>query len=358
MEERVIIWTKGIENLYCGKVSPGGITLQMHMWAKVFSENGWSVYSFTSQNPEELQKADNIKFIKYPSIKFLNPVISFLFSVNTLKKIKPKLIIVRGATRDLLQLSVLSRIFGIRLIFLTASDSDLQKGKELIKRNLEKSLFRLGLHFIENFIVQNQRQASFLTNSYKKYNYLSIPNIWSFQKNNNGHVSRDIILWIGDFRKLKRPEWFIELSKAFPDKKFMMAGGGKDVSLYNKCRAEALKIPNLEFLGPVSFQETQKLFSQACLYVCTSNTEGFPNTFLQAWSNNIPVISTFDPGSFLSTKNLGIYCQNQKDLFLSIKQMSDKEIYSDFQASIRKYIAINHVPQVHYNELVEKFLVT
>jgi glycosyltransferase involved in cell wall biosynthesis len=357
MRKRIILWTQGIDYLLTeNKSLIGGIPVQMYSWAKIFYQNNWAVYSFTGSSVNHNEKIENIHFLRYPpSIRFINPVLSLLFSIYTIIKVYPKCIILSGATRDLLFISLLSKLLGVKLILLFASDSDLEDGKELIARDFDKRCYRLGVHFTNNFIVQNEKQEINLNKNYKKKNYISVPNIWSIKDDNPDKSERKIILWVGNFRKLKRPSWFIRLAKEFPGKKFKMVGGVIEKELFNECKNECEKIPNIEFSGPLSFLETRKCFNKAYLYICTSEIEGFPNTFVQAWSNNIPVISTFDPSNVIQKEQLGIFCNTFPEVKLAVQMMENQDRYRQIQSSIMHYMTYNHSPQEYFDKLIDKF---
>ena len=62
--------------------------------------------------------------------------------------------------------------------------------------------------------------------------------------------------------------------------------------------------------GLVARDRLPALYSAATALLCTSDYEGFPNTFLEAWSFGTPVVSMVDPDSLLSTRGLGIHVTN------------------------------------------------
>jgi len=66
-------------------------------------------------------------------------------------------------------------------------------------------------------------------------------------------------------------------------------------------------LPNVEFRGNVPPREAEEVIASAALFLSTSDVEGYPNTFLQAWSNGTPVVSLkVDPGKVIMQESLGM----------------------------------------------------
>ncbi len=76
--------------------------------------------------------------------------------------------------------------------------------------------------------------------------------------------------------------------------------------LYQRVERGAQALPNLKFHGQVKFGMTRALFARARIFVNTSSFEGFPNTYLQAWANGVPVVATFDPDGIIAARGLGV----------------------------------------------------
>src|SRR5207237_4985351 len=76
-------------------------------------------------------------------------------------------------------------------------------------------------------------------------------------------------------------------------------------ALYGEVRREAARRPNLVFHGRLSYHDASALYARARLLVNTSEVEGFPNSYLQAWINGVPVVSYLDPGGVIARNGLG-----------------------------------------------------
>jgi glycosyltransferase involved in cell wall biosynthesis len=69
---------------------------------------------------------------------------------------------------------------------------------------------------------------------------------------------------------------------------------------------ELEKLPNVDYRGRVPPEEASRVIAEAALLLCTSDQEGFPNTFVQAWSNGTPVVTLqVDPENTIKRLELG-----------------------------------------------------
>lgn len=346
---KVVVWTKGIDEFLTEQGNVGGITVQMYFWAKTFIENNWNVYSFSQKKSSTIE---NIQFLRFPTRRFIGIFIDVFYSFYFIAVIRPKIIVVRGASRNLCFLRIYCWIFYVKLVYFGASDSDFQPGKELIRAGHDKRLFRFGLQGVRYFVVQNSFQRELLRINYALTNCIVIPNIWKSSVQESSAQFANCILWVSNIRKLKRPEWFIDLAREFPKYRFVMAGGALDKVLYDKCKKLTDEIHNIEFMGMRKFAEVNMLFASCKTFLCTSEIEGFPNTFLQAWQNRKPIITTFDPSGVVKKNTLGIVVQNKMELKNAIKYVHEELFYSQVQDNIGKYFINNHDAGQKFNLLL------
>ena len=121
---------------------------------------------------------EGIKFLKFPTKRYIRIFIELFLYLFYILQLRPDVIFLSGASRGLSYLSFFSKITKTKLVFLSASNTDFQKGDELRKAEHDKKLFRYGLKKVIYFIVQNRFQQEQLQLNYNKKNSIIIPNIW------------------------------------------------------------------------------------------------------------------------------------------------------------------------------------
>lgn len=347
---KVIFWTIAIDDLQRNVGNVGGIAVQMNYWSQEFMRNGWDIYSLSKF---EAREANGIKFIRMFHIRYIRIFVEFILSFIYLFKIRPNLVVTRGADRQLGYLSFYTKILGIKYVHFAASDADFEPAGNPGLKKIDNFLYCSGLRRLRYVVVQNSNQGNLLQkNHYRKQKTLVIPNIWIGQKGNKNTNKNIDFLWVSNLRELKRPLWFLELAKNNPTYQFVMIGGANDKKLYHQCEQIANTISNLKFLGPKKIEEVNEYFTQAKYFVCTSSVEGFPNTFLQAWSNNIPVLTTFDPSDRVVTYKLGKYVTSIEEMNKELSKILSCD-YKEMQEHIKEYFSLNHDVAMRYNELIQ-----
>lgn len=167
---------------------------------------------------------------------------------------------------------------------------------------------------------------------------------------------KQTILWCANFGKHKRPELFIELASKMEhtNYKFVMVGGHSNQQYVNKLLENKPK--NLIITGKLSFEEALKYFDEATLFVNTSapGGDGFPNTFIQAWLRQVPVLSFgFDPDGIIENNNLGFNVATTKDTTQQIETLfKNYNSYEMLSNNVYNYALENHsIKKMTYNFL-------
>ena len=100
-----------------------------------------------------------------------------------------------------------------------------------------------------------------------------------------------------------------------------------------------MALQNLTFSGKVLFGEIGGYFQKAKILVNTSDSEGFPNTFVQAAAAGTAILSyTVNPDEFLTRYNCGISCLADMDkLRQGLAFLLENSRYLEIGQNGRKY---------------------
>jgi glycosyltransferase involved in cell wall biosynthesis len=201
-------------------------------------------------------------------------------------------------------LALYCRHFGKRLVFRSASDTDCDKSRLLVRYARDRWLYAYGLRRADAILVQSASQAETLKRSYglasRVAGKLVEPPLMA--------PAQDLdVLWVGNIRRVKRPDRVLWLASRMPQVRFHMVGGALpgEESLYRQVRDAAAACANLTFHGGLSYSDTCSLYGRARLLLNTSDVEGFPNTYLQAWVRGVPVVTLIDPDRVIEREGLG-----------------------------------------------------
>ncbi|WP_374357636.1 glycosyltransferase family 4 protein [Pseudoduganella danionis] len=216
-------------------------------------------------------------------------------------------------------------------IYAGASDLDFQPGPPNVHNRRDRWLFRRGLRQASAVVIQNPRQRDLLLANHQRDGVL-IPSCYappSGELRPNPPDAREV-LWVGMIRPVKRPDRFLALAKACPHLQFRMIGGAMGdtpavLEYYAQIEKQAATLPNLHFMGFVPFDQADSYFDRAALLINTSDHEGFPNTFLQAWSRHVPSVALFDTGSRIDQQPPYCLVQDEPALSAAVQRLMQNE---------------------------------
>lgn len=212
------------------------------------------------------------------------------------------------ASAALTQLAGAARRRGARAVFRVASDSDCDPSRLLIRLWRDRKLYEHGLARMDSILVQSEHQRDTLRRNYGHASEVAGMFVAPPEALLPFDARATHALWVSNIRHVKRPDVLLDLAKALPEVAFRMVGGplpGAEAE-FDRARDTAAQLPNVLFSGALPYAATGGAYAAARVLVNTSDVEGFPNSYLQAWSHGVPVVAFFDPDGVIRRHGLGI----------------------------------------------------
>jgi glycosyltransferase involved in cell wall biosynthesis len=288
----------------------GGVEYQTSLLARWLAGRGHDVTLLTwdEGQPPELRIA-RVRVRKlcrredgWPIIRFVHPRWSSL--AQALRAADADLYYQNGAECVTGQLALWCRSRRRRFAFSTASNADCDSRLPLLPTWRERALYRVGLRLADQVIVQTVMQQRLLLAAFgRESTVLPLPSPEPAAPAGDG--ARHRILWIGRICEVKRPDRFVDLARRCPDLTFDLVGPTDGSAYARHLLARARAQPNVRVHGGLSRESIGALLDQARCLCCTSDIEGFPNTFLEAWSRSVPLLTTFDPDGIVAERGAG-----------------------------------------------------
>jgi glycosyltransferase involved in cell wall biosynthesis len=100
----------------------------------------------------------------------------------------------------------------------------------------------------------------------------------------------------------------------------------------------------LTYIGGVSQNEVNRRLGEGHILVCTSQYEGFSNTFVQAWMRKVPVVSlNADPDNIIVREGIGFKSLTFEKLTRDVKLLiENRELREKMGKKALQYAHKNH----------------
>jgi glycosyltransferase involved in cell wall biosynthesis len=163
------------------------------------------------------------------------------------------------------------------------------------------------------------------------------------------------MLWIGRLDPNKRYEEALILAAALPHRELIMVCNNILSLGENTIDELQTAMPNLMLADQVALADTDALFRFSDVLVNTSVVEGFPNTFLQAGAQGIPVVTMgVDPDGMLRQHGCGRAADGTSvGLAHEVEALlNDTEAYAAAAAANSQWAHDRHDPDARIAELI------
>jgi glycosyltransferase involved in cell wall biosynthesis len=275
---------------------------------------------------------------------------------RALDRIKPQVIYQRVACGYSGIAALYARHRHARLIWHIAHDSDIalenpDPGRNPLRRIVERRSIAYCIRNADHIIAQTAHQAQLLEKLHGRRADAVIPNWHPDPEDTLDKSGPATVLWVANFKPWKRPEIFVEVARALadlPDIRFLMVGaaatGSGDRDWNDELMRTIQATPNLQYLGAQSQLEVNRLMARAHVFVNTSVAEGFPNTYVQAWQRETPVVALdVDPDDVLERNGVGIHAGSPARLAEAVRQFATNPARrAEYGARARMYAQRNH----------------
>jgi glycosyltransferase involved in cell wall biosynthesis len=320
----------------------GGAEVDLYYLATEFACDSNFEVSFivADYGQKDVEIIENVAVIK--SLDFKSNVLTgILRTWNALKRANADIYVLKCASPGVPLVAAFCklhrRFFIYRLASMLESNGIYIKQHPVLGRLFASSLRRAAMVFAQNAMDKENLTKTLGISSYVIPNGHPLPPMQQ--------QARNTILWVGRDDPVKRPELFLDLARAVPNEHFtIVCQTLNNDQRYADLISEAGKIPNLKFIRHVPFNQIDACFQRAKVLVNTSDSEGFPNTFIQACKAGSAILSfKVNPDDFLDKFHCGLSSSGDFDRMVhNLRSMLENNRYIDLGTNGRRYVEQYH----------------
>jgi glycosyltransferase involved in cell wall biosynthesis len=323
----------------------GGVEHQTSLTARWLAARGHTVslIVWDEGQPQDIE-LDGVRVIKacareagVPVVRFVHPRWTSL--VGALARANASVYYHNCAEYVTGQVALWCRLHRRRFVYSVASDPECDPALPALHHVRERVLFRYGLRHADLIIAQTETQREALVRGFGLDSIvLPMPCPGPLATEELPPFASDAprVVWIGRLSHEKRPEWIASIARQVPHVQFDVVGPA--VPEHASALAQLEALPNVSIRGRIARTEMPAVYRGAAALLCTSLYEGFPNTFLEAWSHGIPVVSTVDPDGLIARHGLGRVAGDEPSLARSVEQLlAVRDTWHQASVACRRY---------------------
>lgn len=156
-----------------------------------------------------------------------------------------------------------------------------------------------------------------------------------------GGIEKEYFVYLGSLTILKGSDRLYQLAFIVNSAKPIMIIGQPNDYKSQKIFEQLKGMDNVIIKGRLDHDEAIQLVANAKALINTSNYEGFPNVFLEAWALGVPVISLkVNPGNVFEKYDLGVCCDD--DLMKMSNYIVNPDMYKENKEAMSSYINTFH----------------
>jgi glycosyltransferase involved in cell wall biosynthesis len=332
----------------------GGVERQTAMLARWLARRGFSTALVVwNEGQPATTEIDGVRVISMcasraglPGLRFFHPRWTSL--ARALERADAEVYYHNCAEYITGQVALWCRRHQRRFVYSVASDPECDPQLPMLPHLRERVLFRYGLRRADRIIVQTRQQQMRLRADWGlDSTVLKMPVTCEPAVHGSPPEDRPRVVWVGRISSEKRLDRLLAIAARLPHVTFEIAGAVDDgFPAGQSLVAQARTVPNIRVLGQVPRDRMPVLYDGATCLLCTSDYEGFPNTFLEAWTYGVPVVSTVDPDGLLVSEQLGYAAGSDAELVRGIERLltdSGERAAAGRRAQV--YVERHHAPE-------------
>lgn len=317
------------------EIVKGGAELQYSMLENELKEKYDFYYVFPESATEGMTLSNNVTFkrsfiaskLYYKYSRFTSLDIPKIY--HCLSHIRPDIIYSQQFDNAMVASVLYAKNHNISSIWHIASERCVWPSKSQRRHSLDflgPFLIRYIIKNVTSIIGQTNDENTLLSEHWGRTCDFIVPNWHPIPKDSITKKNPLIIIWVGNLKMMKQPEMFIQLAEDnthLEDVQFVMIGRKSTGHWHQELMHRIDQCPNLSYLGEKSFDDVNKIIDDSGIMVSTSLYEGFPNTYIQAWLRNVPVVALkVNPDNVITSNHVGFCSGSYEKLLKDVRKLS------------------------------------